>query len=71
MTSPSASPATTDGAACEAFGIWVEKQLYGRNYMGIERSTFLFDADGRLVRAWRKVKVPGHAQAVLEAVQAL
>lgn len=60
-----------DGSACDAFGVWGEKQMYGRSYMGIERATFLFGADGRLVRTWRKVKVAGHAQAVLEAVQAL
>jgi len=58
-----------DGSACEAFGVWGEKQLYGKTYMGIERATFLFGADGRLVRAWRKVKVPGHAEAVLAAVR--
>jgi peroxiredoxin Q/BCP len=56
------------GAACEAFGVWGEKQLYGRTYMGIERATFLFGADGRLSREWRKVKVPGHAEAVLVAL---
>ena len=60
-----------DGAVCEAFGTWVEKQNYGRTYMGIERSTFLFGADGKLVREWRKVRVKGHADAVLEAAQAL
>ena len=54
-----------------AFGAWTEKSLYGRKYMGIDRSTFLFDAGGRLVRAWRKVKVPGHAEAVLAAARAL
>lgn len=59
------------GAVCEAFGTWVEKQNYGRTYMGIERSTFLFGADGKLVREWRKVRVKGHADAVLEAAQAL
>lgn len=59
------------GAACEAFGTWVEKSLYGRKYMGIERATFLFDAEGRLIRSWPKVKVKGHAQEVLEAAQAL
>lgn len=58
-----------DGAACEAFGVWGEKQLYGRTYMGVERATFLFGADGRLVEEWRKVKVPGHAAAVLAAAQ--
>ncbi|MCD2315613.1 peroxiredoxin [Sphingomonas sp. IC-11] len=60
-----------DGSACEAFGTWVEKSMYGRTYMGIERSTFLFDRDGRLAREWRKVKVAGHAAAVLEAACAL
>lgn len=60
-----------DGTVCDAFGVWGEKQMYGRTYLGIERATFLFGADGRLARAWRKVKVPGHAEAVLEAVQAL
>ncbi|WP_294278682.1 peroxiredoxin [uncultured Sphingomonas sp.] len=60
-----------EGAACEAFGVWGEKQLYGKTYMGIERATFLFGADGTLARSWRKVKVPGHAQAVLEAARAL
>lgn len=59
------------GAMCEAFGVWVEKKNYGRTYMGIERSTFLFGADGKLARKWNKVRVKGHAEAVLEAVQAL
>lgn len=59
------------GIVTEAFGVWIEKSLYGRKYMGIDRSTFLFGPDGRLVRAWRKVKVPGHVDAVLEAVRAL
>ena len=59
-----------DGSACAAFGVWVEKAMYGRTYMGIERATFLFGADGTLVRSWRKVKVPGHAPAVLAAVLA-
>ena len=63
--------ADESGAVCDAFGVWGEKSMYGRTYMGIERATFLFGADGTLVRAWRKVKVPGHAQAVLEAVHAL
>lgn len=57
-----------DGSACAAFGTWGEKQLYGRTYMGIERATFAFDGDGRLTHVWRKVKVPGHAAAVLAAV---
>ncbi len=60
-----------DGAACEAFGVWVEKAMYGRKYMGIERATFLFAADGTLAKAWRKVRVPGHADAVLAAAKAL
>lgn len=60
-----------DGQLLEAFGAWVEKSMYGRKYMGIDRSTFLIDAEGRIVREWRKVKVPGHAAAVLEAARAL
>jgi thioredoxin-dependent peroxiredoxin len=60
-----------DGSACEAFGTWVEKSMYGRKYMGMERATFLIDRDGVVKRAWRKVKVPGHAQEVLEAARAL
>lgn len=59
------------GGFCEAFGTWVEKSLYGRNYMGIARATFLIDASGKVVRVWPKVKVAGHAQEVLEAVKAL
>jgi peroxiredoxin Q/BCP len=58
-----------DSAACEAYGVWGEKVLYGRAYMGVERATFLIDADGRIVRTWRKVRTPGHAQEVLEAVR--
>jgi peroxiredoxin Q/BCP len=61
--------ATDDGSAMEAFGVWVEKQLYGRRYMGVDRSTFLFDGEGKLFRAWRKVRVPGHAEAVLTAAR--
>lgn len=60
-----------DGSVTEAFGVWGEKQMYGRTYMGIERATFLFAPDGQLARAWRKVKVPGHAAAVLDAARAL
>jgi peroxiredoxin Q/BCP len=60
-----------DGALLEAFGAWVEKSMYGRKYMGIERSTFLIDKDGRIAREWRKVKVPGHAQEVLAAAREL
>lgn len=56
------------GEACEAFGVWVEKSMYGKKYMGIERSTFLIAADGTIARIWRKVKVAGHAAAVHQAV---
>ncbi|MBK5265512.1 MAG: peroxiredoxin [Alphaproteobacteria bacterium] len=59
------------GGFCEAFGTWMEKSLYGRNYMGIARATFLIDGGGKIVRVWPKVKVAGHAQDVLEAVKAL
>lgn len=60
-----------DKSALEAYGVWKEKSMYGRKYMGVERSTFIIDGNGRIARAWRKVKVPGHARAVLEAVQSL
>lgn len=60
-----------DGSVCEAFGTWIEKSMYGRKYMGIERATFLIDAEGRIAKAWRKVAVPGHAQEVLAAASAL
>lgn len=60
-----------DGAVTEAYGVWGEKTLYGRVYMGIERATFLIDSDGVIRQAWRKVSVKGHAQAVLDAVAAL
>jgi peroxiredoxin Q/BCP len=60
-----------DGSVCEAFGTWVEKSMYGRKYMGIERATFLVDRDGVVKRVWRKVKVPGHAEEALEAARAL
>jgi peroxiredoxin Q/BCP len=60
-----------DGSACEAFGTWVEKSMYGRKYMGIDRATFLIDRDGVVKRAWRKVKVPGHAEEVLKAASEL
>ncbi|HQT60617.1 MAG: peroxiredoxin [Acidiphilium sp. 37-67-22] len=59
------------GAVVEAFGAWVEKSMYGRKYMGIDRSTFLVGADGRIAKAWHGVKVPGHAKAVTEAAAAL
>ncbi len=60
-----------DGSVCEAFGTWVQKSMYGRKYMGIERATFLVGADGSIERVWRNVKVPGHAEEVLEAARAL
>ena len=58
-----------DSDACEQFGVWVEKNMYGKKYMGIERSTFLVLADGSLAEVWRKVKVKGHAAAVLDTVR--
>lgn len=60
-----------EGACLEAYGVWVEKNMYGRKYMGIERATFLINAQGQVAAVWRKVKVPGHAAAVLAAAQAL
>jgi peroxiredoxin Q/BCP len=60
-----------DGSVTEAFGTWIEKSLYGRKYMGIDRATFLIDKDGRIARIWRKVKVPGHTEQVLAAARAL
>ena len=57
------------GGVCEAWGVWGEKLLYGRAYMGIERATFLIDDEGRIRRSWRKVKTPGHAAAVLDAAR--
>ncbi|MBU6164607.1 MAG: peroxiredoxin [Alphaproteobacteria bacterium] len=59
------------GDVTEAFGVWVEKSMYGKTYMGIERATFLIGRDGIIAQAWPKVKVPGHAEAVLAAAQAL
>ncbi|WP_420863192.1 thioredoxin-dependent thiol peroxidase [Algirhabdus cladophorae] len=56
---------------CEDYGVWVEKNMYGKKYMGIERATYLIGPDGKVAQIWRKVKVPGHAEAVLEAVQGL
>lgn len=60
-----------DGKVCEAYGTWVEKSMYGRTYMGIDRATFLIDGQGLLRQEWRKVKVPGHVEAVLEAAKGL
>ncbi|MBO1079567.1 peroxiredoxin [Roseomonas haemaphysalidis] len=69
LTFPLASDAEKTVAG--AYGTWVEKSMYGRKYMGMDRATFLVDAEGRVARIWRKVKVPGHAQDVLKAAQAL
>ena len=63
--------ASDESGVIEAFGAWVPKVLYGREYMGIDRSTWLFDASGRLAKVWRKVKVPGHVEQVLDAVKGL
>lgn len=60
-----------EGDTCEQYGTWVEKNMYGKKYMGIERATFLIDGTGAIDQIWRKVKVPGHAEEVLEAVRAL
>src|SRR3954453_10620168 len=59
-----------DGRISDAFGTWVQKSMYGRKYMGMERATFLIGADGRVLRAWHKVKVPSHAEEVLKAATA-
>jgi len=58
-----------EGDVCERYGVWAEKSMYGKTYMGIERSTFLIAPDGTLARVWRKVKVPGHVDAVLAAAR--
>ncbi|MBA97876.1 MAG: peroxiredoxin [Sulfitobacter sp.] len=63
--------ADVDGSVTEAYGVWVEKNMYGKKAMGIERATFLIDAQGNIARIWRKVKVAGHVQEVLDAVRAL
>ena len=60
-----------EGDVCERYGVWAEKSMYGKTYMGIERSTFLIDGTGKVVREWRKVRVPGHVDEVLEAVRGL
>ena len=60
-----------EGKTIESYGSWVEKSMYGRKYMGIDRSTFLIDSKGKIVRIWRKVRVPGHVEEVLEALRAL
>ncbi|HXC11456.1 MAG TPA: peroxiredoxin [Stellaceae bacterium] len=61
----------TEGEVCEKYGAWVEKSMYGRKYMGIDRSTFLIDGSGTVRGVWRKVRVPGHVADVLKAAQAL
>ena len=60
-----------NGDLCERYGVWVEKNMYGRKFMGIERSTFLIAGDGKIAEIWRKVRVKGHVDAVLAAAQAL
>ena len=59
-----------EGDVCERYGVWGEKQMYGKTYFGIERATFLIAPDGQIAQVWRKVKVPGHVQAVMDAVRA-
>ena len=68
---PFALASDATGEVTERYGVWVEKSMYGRKYMGIDRSTFLIDKDGVVRGAWRKVRVPGHVGEVLKAVQAL
>ena len=68
---PFALVSDEDGAVCRAYGAWIEKSMYGRTYMGIDRSTFLIDEQGKIRGIWRKVKVPGHVEEVLGAVKAL
>lgn len=63
--------ADSDGTVCEAYGTWVEKSMYGRKYFGVERATFLIDAEGIIRQVWRKVKVKGHAEQVLAAARNL
>lgn len=60
-----------NGSTCEDYGVWKEKNMYGKKFLGIERSTFLIGADGRIQAVWRKVKVPGHVDEVLSAARAL
>jgi peroxiredoxin Q/BCP len=63
--------ADEEKTAAGAYGVWVEKSMYGKKYMGVERSTFLIDKTGKVARSWRKVRVPGHAEEVLDAVRGL
>ena len=67
LSFPLASDEESD--ICERYGVWVEKNMYGKKYMGIERATFLIDENGKIAQIWRKVKVPGHVDAVKEALQ--
>jgi peroxiredoxin Q/BCP len=69
LTFPLASDEKTQVA--EAYGVWGEKSMYGRKYMGMERTTFLIDKAGKVAKVWRKVKIPGHAAAVMDAAKAL
>ncbi len=63
--------ADTEKKVCEAYGVWTEKNMYGKKYMGVERSTFLIDKNGKIAKIWRKVRVPGHVEKVLQEVKAL
>lgn len=63
--------ADEEKTALEAYGVWKEKSMYGKTYMGVERSTFLIDGEGKIAKIWRKVKVPGHAEEVLAAAKSL
>lgn len=69
LTTPLLSDA--NDTMCEDYGVWKEKSMYGKTFLGIERSTFVVDRDGKIARVWRKVKVPGHVDEVLDAVKAL
>lgn len=60
-----------EGEVCSSYGVWVEKNMYGRKYMGVERATFLINEKGKIAQIWRKVRVPGHVEAVLEEIKAL
>ena len=61
----------TEKAVCNAYGVWVEKNMYGKKYMGVERATFLIDKTGKMAKIWRKVRVPGHVEKVLEELKGL
>lgn len=68
---PFALVSDEDKTLCQAYGVWIEKSMYGRKYMGVERATFVIDGKGKIRETWRKVKVPGHVEAVLDAVKTL